>query len=372
MKIFNSIILLFLLAQPLSAQDIHFSAWEEMPFIMNPAYTGSIHGNYKNRATTAHRKQWNAALGRADYETYYAAYDHKLSFCDVGSGAVYLGLGFDMYHDHVGQRLGESIQFYEHNSVRANLAFGYVPSQRLSLIAGLNIGWLNYGIDDGNLTFDNQFGYVGGSQYDYNPALASGEEFLYTNINYVDIGAGFLISGSNMENFHYEGGVSFLHLNDSKKKFLANSNDRELIREYRVHGKLGIDLNRNKRLNVLLAHYKYGGFFGRDGQQWQFNTRLEFATKINRSNEFLLAAGSRISNLDGRGINPDAIILGIKWRPYLGQWESNAISNTTLGITYDMNISPHFARATNTMGAIEFYLSFAFGKDNKVCCKTHF
>ena len=356
---------IFYFTSTCSSQDLHFSAWEEMPHLVNPAYTGMIKGNYTNRLLTGHRRQWNAALGRADYETYYGSYDHRLSFCKNSIAGVYIGLGLDVYHDQVGTIIGEESQFYSNNKVNGNFAFGFVASKSFSIVVGANLGWMNYRLDDSQLTYDNQFG-----QFDYDPSLPTGENFAYENLNYLDTGAGLLLRGELNKLVRLEGGIAFLHLTGANKKFLENSNTRELKREYRTHLTVNFDKGGKTAMNVYLAHYKYGGLVSGNGKQWQANMRVEAIRRPNRNNDIHLGVGARISNVDGKGINPDALIIVAKWKPYMGTGQGyNSTKNVTLGISYDLNISPYLAKATSGRGSIEFFMSYAFGKDDKVCCK---
>ena len=69
-------ILYILLCVPilLSAQDMHFSMFSEMPVTLNPALSGVT---YKQRSIVNYKNQWSSVGDK--YETYGLSYEQTIS-----------------------------------------------------------------------------------------------------------------------------------------------------------------------------------------------------------------------------------------------------------------------------------------------------
>ena len=353
----------------LSAQGIHFSDNRELPIQMNPAFTGILHKNYVHRVNLAHRRQGNATLGQNNFETSYLSYDRKLGMCG-GANDMFVGIGLELLHDQVGTSLGRGAQFFQRQEVNLNSSLGIRLSNENYLIVGLRTGLLSYGLNEDNLTFDSQF-----DGRDFNGGLSSMETFSNERLSYFDIGAGLLFRGAIdykgskhlVQLSTYEVGISFMHLNNKEDKFLANSNKMELGREYRVHGKFSFLIDSKFKISPSLVLYKYGALVGERGKEWQIRPTLEFPFLDN----WVFAGGTRISNFADRGSNLDALILTLKWKPYTNtEGKTNRRDNTIVGVSFDVNVSPHLVGASRHYGAFEvFYTHYFTGRKNtSPCC----
>jgi len=365
MKQLFTILYITFCALTLSAQGIYFSDNREIPMQLNPAFAGVMHNDYVHRLNLAHRRQGNTVLGKSEFETSYASYDHKLGLCSLKDG-MFMGVGLEVLHDQVGFNFGENTQYFHRQQANLNTSLGIKLSKGNYLIAGLRTGLLSRGLSGGNLTFDNQF-----DGRDLDSSLPTMEAFGNERLFFFDIGAGFMLRGSvnyvsvrpviQLQN--YEVGISFMHLNNKKKKFLLNSNEEEIDTEFRVHTKLQLRIARAFNLNPSLILYKYRHLLSQ-GKQWQVVPSLEFPLLKN----WMLASGMRISNFAEGGSNLDALIFSLKWKPFSNS-RLNTRDNTIVGLSLDLNISPHLARASNGFGAFEFFVVKYFtGNNDKVCC----
>ena len=364
MKLFLTIFILFYSLQ-VDAQGVHFSDNREVPMQLNPAFAGVIHNDYVHRVELAHRRQGNAVLGKSEFETSYFSYDRKLGLCGLQDG-LFLGIGVEALHDQVGFGIGENAQFFHRQELNLNTSLGVKLKENTYLIAGLRTGLLSHGLSDGSLTFDNQFD---GRNLDRD--LPSMENFSDERLLFFDIGAGFMLRGSvsystvnsfiQLEN--YEVGISFMHLNNKNQRFLLNSNEAALGKEFRLHTKLNLRILRAFDLNPSLIFYKYGSL-RIEGKQWQIRPSLEFPFL----KKWMFAGGMRISNFAEGGSNLDAAVFTLKWKPY-DVTRLDTKDNTIVGVSFDLNVSPNLIRASNGFGAFEFFVvRYITGDKNKVCC----
>ena len=63
-SIVTAVLATFLLWTPLRSQDIHFTLFDQVPVIFNPAETGNFYGSY--RISGIYRDQWIAISGFPD------------------------------------------------------------------------------------------------------------------------------------------------------------------------------------------------------------------------------------------------------------------------------------------------------------------
>ncbi|MEO1410135.1 MAG: PorP/SprF family type IX secretion system membrane protein [Bacteroidota bacterium] len=369
MKLLPSLLLLCF-ALHLNAQGIHFSDNREVPLQLNPAFAGAIHNKYVHRLVLAHRRQGNAVLGRDEFETTYLSYDLKLGLCDRVEG-MYIGLGLELLHDQVGRTLGEEAQFFHRQEANANAALGISLGKGSYLMAGVRGGLLSHGLREDRLTFDNQF-----DGRDFDASRSSLENFATERIMHFDLGAGVILRGTipsrGVDRFvrveTYELGLSLMHLNNKRDRFLANSVVGDLVREYRVHAKFDLLFEDRFRMRPALLFYKFGGFFN-NGKQWQLRPLLEFPA-LNR---LMFAGGTRISNFAERGSHLDALVFTLKWKPYRaiggGRTEKDHL---IVGVSVDVNISPQLVPATGGFGAFELFVTKYFNGDRTkpVCCPS--
>jgi len=343
----------------LFAQGVHFSDNREIPMQLNPAFTGVIHGDYVHRAVLSHRRQGNATLGRNEFETYYISYDRKISLCEWADG-LFVGVGLEVVHDQVGMTFGGDAQYFHRQEANLNTSLGIQLGEGNYLIGGARAGLLSRGLSGENLTFDSQFD---GRDFDGN--LATMEAFENDRLFYFDLGAGLMLRGSIqsmggnqlLQLQTYEIGMSFLHLNNKREQYLANTVVEDLEREYRIHAKAALLVNDRFRMIPSLIYYKFGAL-GSQGRQWQLRPSLEFPFW----KKAMLSGGTRISNFAERGNHVEALVFTAKWKPYSDINKSNRFGKDDLifGISIDINTSPNLARSNRGFGGFEVFLTKYF------------
>lgn len=345
----------------LAAQGIHFTDNREVPIQLNPAYAGIIHKDYVHRFVVSHRRQGNTILEKNEFETYYASYDHKVGLCGILDD-MFMGIGFDLFHDQVG-RNGK--QFFHRQTINLNTSVGIKLNDASFLVAGLSVGALSHGLSKDNLTFDSQY-----DGRDYNASLPTLEGFSNERLFHFDMGAGLLLRGAIdyggvdhlLQVSTYELGISAKHINSKKENFLINSSEVRIEEEYRVHTKLDLLINSKLKITPSFILYKYGAL-NSNGKEWQMRPSLEFP--ILRY--WMLSSGMRISNFAEKRSNIDALVFTLKWKPYI---EKSDKDNMIIGLSFDINVSPHQVGASKHYGAFEFFAAYYFtaGKKKKTCC----
>ena len=366
MRLFISILFIHLFLN-INAQGIHFSDNREIPMQLNPAFAGVIHNKYVHRLVVAHRRQGNAILGSDEFETSYLSYDRKIGLCQFAED-IFIGIGTELLHDQVGAGISRSSQFFHRQELNLNTSLGIKLSRGSYLIAGLKMGLLSHGLSGNNLSYDNQF-----DGRDYDPNLPTMEVFSNTRLLYFDIGAGVMLRGTIQDNGRsqllkvktYELGMSFMHLNNKRENYLMNSLEEELEKEYRVHSRLDILINKTI-ITPSFILFKYGAI-GSRGKEWQIRPALEFSFLKN----WVIGGGARISNFADRGSNLDAVVFNLKWKPYEGIIGNKYRKDSMIiGLSFDMNVSPHLYRASNGYGALELFVVkyFTGNKNRAPCC----
>lgn len=170
MKRISPILILFLIASKLVAQDPEFSQYYSAPLYLNPAFTGTANDH---RFIANHRNQWPSITN--GFVTYAFSYDYNLQNLNSGIGAL-------IVVDKAGTAGLKSTEFNFQYSYRVHLADKWVFS------SGLNFGVASRNIDFNKLIFNDQL------EFDSDGNLPPSSD--YDNINsttYFDFGAGGLL-----------------------------------------------------------------------------------------------------------------------------------------------------------------------------------
>jgi type IX secretion system PorP/SprF family membrane protein len=175
------IIVCFISALQLSAQDPQLTQFYAAPQYLNPAFTGLT---TEHRFVANYRNQWPGI--RKTYQTSMAAYDYNLS--DVNSG-----IGVFAMQDVAGTA------GLKHTQAGLNYAYRFTVRKTSELRAGVSVSYNMKSLGFSKLTFNDQL--VTGSS-------VSLDGTTYGQRNFVDIGAGLLYNSSK----YWVGGV-VKHLN---------------------------------------------------------------------------------------------------------------------------------------------------------------
>ncbi len=187
------------------AQDPHLSQFFATPTGINPAFTGITQ---QTRFNFNFRSQWPQLPG--EYLSYQVGYDQ-------GFGESRNGLGLLFSLDQAGSAGVRSVQ--------AQALYAYtLPLEDFALRAGLMLGYGNRSLNHYQLLFGDQL-----SQTGLTGAPTQEDELSNVNVNYWDVGLGFLFYG---ENFWL--GVSGHHLNEPNQSLVGNEDI--LPRKISVHG----------------------------------------------------------------------------------------------------------------------------------------
>jgi type IX secretion system PorP/SprF family membrane protein len=318
----------------LTAQDIHFSQYDETPLQLNPANTGVHHdvrviGNYKN--------QWKSV--GSPYKTFAVSADLKL----LKRKKHQMGVGIDFFNDKAGDaNMGTS---------QGNISLsGIININDKSLIsAGLMGGFTQRSMNTTKLQWGNQ--YDGQS---YNAALATGELSTAQNYTFADFGAGLqfsygtdemYISANNAKKVNI--GVSVFHPHQPAYSFYNAS--EQLHMKLVLHGDAAIGIPNSN----LVLKPSYIVFV--QGAVKEITPGMAF--------QYILQEGSKYTG----NKKPAALSLGCYYR-----LQDAAIAvikfeyaNYAIGFSYDINMSK-LKTVTNTRGGFEISLRFispgAFGK----------
>jgi len=242
MKNILSLLLLLLLKGTLTAQDINFSQFYEMPMLRNPALAGFYKGDI--RVTGVFRNQWVAVPVK--YRTQGLGVESRFA---VGNGDDYMSLGLQMTNDMAGDgNLGRTqilpVAAF-HKSLNAD--------RDMYLTAGFIGGPVSQRVDPTRLRFDDQF--VNGVYSSTNPTRQS---FSSTNFTYWDMGAGLSFSSEIAYGTRFYLGASYFHFNNPKVAFSA-LNDIRLNRKFTLNGGLSIETSDNDRLSFFGDIFFQGG-----------------------------------------------------------------------------------------------------------------
>jgi type IX secretion system PorP/SprF family membrane protein len=325
----GTVILFCLGISVLSAQDVHFSQYNESPLLLNPAFAGLNDGDYRVYANF--REQWPTVSNGNTYRTFAGGADMAVG--KITKYNSFLGVGISFFADQAG-----AINL---NSDRASLSLAYhfmlnhKGTQELS--AGLQ-GSFNYrGIDASLATFDSQWDPFTGS-YDPNGIR---ETFARTRVIYGDAGLGGIYSAifKNQINFYF--GFALDHVNQPNISFDPSGQDvgpadgQRLYIKETFHGGMAIPLN--KRLSFLPG---YMVLIQGPSHEFDFGGSLKTTVGDAMSNTALLFG------VQYRGVF-DAVIGSVRLD----------IKGVSIGLSYDANISK-LVPASHTIGAPEIAIVY--------------
>lgn len=159
--------LISFLTESSKAQDIQFSQFYSSPLYLNPAFAGSAH---HHRLITHNRWQWpNLA---AKFTTYSFTYDTYLNHFKSG-------LGLMVTNDRQGSNNFSS------TDIQALYSYELHIHEKYTVRAGTQVGFVTKQLDLTDKKFTDQYSNNG-----FNTNSSSGEEFLNSRKNMLDISIG--------------------------------------------------------------------------------------------------------------------------------------------------------------------------------------
>jgi type IX secretion system PorP/SprF family membrane protein len=321
----------------LSAQDIHFSQFDETPLQLNPANAGAHHDvcaivNYKN--------QWKAV--GSPYKTFAVSADMKL----LKKKKHQIGLGVNFFNDKAGDaNMGTN---------QGNMSLsGIININKKSLIsAGLMGGFTQRSMNTSKLKWGNQ--YDGTS---YVASAPTGESDETGNYTFADLGAGIqysygtdemYISANNARKVNI--GVAVFHPHQPVYSFYGDKTER-LHTKFVLHGDASIGIsNTNVVLQPSYIYFKQGA-------TQEITPGLTVQYILQEASKYTGVKKPAAFSIGGYYRLKDAAIALVKFE----------YSNYSIGFSYDINLSK-LKTVTSTRGGFEISLRFispgAFGKSS--------
>jgi type IX secretion system PorP/SprF family membrane protein len=327
------------------SQDIHFSQYNEVPSLVNPALTGSA---YVMRASVIYKDQWGSVT--VPYRTYGASYEMKFKASNWEKSDPFrtksykkafsrLAGGLSFFGDKAGDgNMGTNI-------VNLSLASFIKTGELSTLSIGLQGGVIQKSIDFNKLVFSNQYN---GTGYDKTPA--PGEDYSSHSFITPDVSAGVLwrydreeeVIGEN-DQLSADLGVAMFHINKPSQRFIANTNEK-LFSKLNVHGRMLIGIPHSS-IGIAPSFY-----FSFQGVQKELLGGAMVKYYLKHDSKY---TGYIKKSSIGLGVyyrSRDAVILNILLE--MGQY--------AVGVSYDLNISG-FATVSKLRGGPEVMIRFNSG-----------
>ena len=284
-----------------NAQDPHFSQFFSSPLTLNPALTGKFDGTL--RVAGNYRNQWpafNNVYTTSTLSLDFGILKNKLPDFDTW------GVGILALTDQAG------------GGILTNNYIGLSTSYHKALdedgFQQLGIGFQGtYGqkrLDNSKLVFEDQltpFGFTGVTQDIFSSANL--------NINYFDVNAGLLYSGSTSDRNNYYVGASMYHINRPKESFKGGN--------WNIATRTTISAGGYFPVSDILTLHTSGIY------QVQ-----------NKSSEITIG-GAIAAAIDAQSTDPSNVYIGSWFRvndaiiPYVGI----EFAGMRIGASYDVNIS---------------------------------
>lgn len=305
-----------LISEPINAQDAHFSQYDGLPIMLNPA---------------------NTAMG--DVTEMRIGLQYRSQWASLGSNFLTTAATFEL---PVQERFGIGASIMAHNAadvfstINFMLSGSYLisdPSQRnWKLSTGLQLGFLYNRINMNELLFENQF-----DGENFNPDIPSGEFLDRRSTFSPDASIGLYYENTNdRKKLNPHGGFSVFHLTRPRENFTGERAMTPL--RYVVHGGMRININRDFALDPRVLYMRQ-----RSAQEIMFGVMAN----IELRQPYALVAGAFYRN-------KDAVIIqaGIQHNKNLYR------------ISYDINTSS-LSKATKNRGAIEISVLYTPGRKRR-------
>jgi type IX secretion system PorP/SprF family membrane protein len=304
------------LANPLLAQDLHFSQFMHNPLLTNPANTG-FNPDFDYRVGGSYRNQWWGLP--VPFKTSSIWGDVQIRRDNIPNG--WLGLGGVLLNDVAGDGGLRSTKMY------GSIAYHQELGESHLLSAGFNVGYATKSVDFQQFKWENQWN---GKFFDSN--VPSGEAFAFSQIGYVDLQLGLNYAFFPSDDLYFNAGVSAMHLNNPRESFFS-----EEVSNNKVPTRYNVFANLTYKVN----------------DQWIVSPNIYYSNQAGASElvggmmaHYNLSGGGETQVLGGGYFRPgDAgiAVVGLEW---------NA---TRLTFSYDATVSS-VRNFNNGNGAIEFSL----------------
>jgi len=313
-----------------TAQDIHFSQFDETPLQLNPANAGT---SYDLRFIGNYKSQWQSV--NAPFKTIAFSGDGQL----LRKKKNHLGLGLTLFSDNSGSQL---------KTFQANLSLSAIINlnDHNSLSAGLMGGFAQRSSTGNAFTWSNQYN---GQAYD--ATLPTGEPGQIANYSFLDLGAGLQYTYGSKEMYMSANnakrvtlGVSVFHPHQPAYSYYANGT--KLYAKLVFHGDAAIGI---KNTNLVLKP-SYIVFV--QGPAKEITPGLLFQYLLNSASKYTTYKKFTAFSLGAYYRANDALIACAKFE----------YNNYALGFSYDVNLSK-LRTVSSTRGGFELSLRAVFNKN---------
>ncbi len=322
------IILTFLFNPRLQAQDFHFSQFEQLPLLRNPALAGVFDGDL--RVSGAFRNQWQSVS--APFKT--SALNAEIKF-PVFAGNDWLTLGISAVHDVAGDVKLKRTQLMPVLNYHKSLSGDYDDYISLAFMAGP----VNSQFDPTQLKLDDQF--QNGSFSINNP---TNQVFQRTGFTYWDASTGITYASGFGEDSRYYIGAAMYHFNKPKVAFYTSNSNVHIDPKYVLNAGLSTPTSDIHRFKIYADYYLQGGssLFAAGAMYV-----IEVADQFYADKRATLSLGASYRW-------NDAIVPAVRL-----DW-----FDMSLGISYDINIS-RLAQASSWRGGFELTAAYQASFTNR-------
>jgi type IX secretion system PorP/SprF family membrane protein len=354
------VVVLLCFGVSLNAQKIHFSQFETLAPILNPALTGLIPDEDNLRLSAIGRNQWSSFLGAEAFQTLGTSFDMRncvgrssnknFSPAPRKFESPTWGLGLQFIRDESGVRSVGNISDGTFpligHYVSSSGSLMLPVNDKLLLSGGMRGGAQFHRLKTEHLRYDEQFDLVSG----FDPDIAGefdGQDMLTSNV--FDIGGGITVlyldekwGGANL-------GVAvnqaFLPV---KFQFTDDQDQPTLSRKITLHGKFSRSFLKKEH---SIFSYKVKSVFQnqRPYQQWIAGADLIF--QHDEGFSFSINSGLRRSRNVARGYHADAVLAGL----------TIDYKSFTVAFATDINVSD-LTQVSNGYGAVELSLVYHWRK----------
>ncbi len=309
-------------------QDTHFSQFDLAPLTLNPAQAG-VQSDV--RAIANYRDQWSS-IGFG-YKTIGVACD--LSAFKKSDRPAWMGAGISVMNDKAGVGLLSTLT--------TNLSLsGVVQSDKNSFSGGLQFGYCQKSVNNGDFTWDSQF-----DGFKYDATRPDYEYYMNPSFNFFTMGGGFNWYYNKTEHYMTSNdelkvnmGISAFHFNGPRYSF-KDETDQKLFTKIVLYGNYSIGV-RGKKFCFLPSY-----LVTLQGPHSEINFGNLFKFIITEASHFTHIKKACALSLGGFYRVGDAFIGQL-----LFEYDRYA-----LGVAYDMNNSS-LSTASKSFGGFEVNFRF--------------
>jgi type IX secretion system PorP/SprF family membrane protein len=312
-----------------SAQDLNFSQFYELPLLRNPALGGVFIGDV--RVQSLYRNQWQSVT--VPFRTSGLSAEVNFPMNDYGH---YLTTGVQVLHDVAGD--SKLTRTHLMPFVTYHVPLG---GNEMYLSGSIMGGLVNNRFDPTGLRWDDQ--YQGGQ---FDPSNPTRQVITQTGRNYFDLNAGLALSGLLTESISFYTGVGIFHANNPTVAF-QNDNVR-LGRKWAFNGGVTIETSDWHRITF------YGDLFVQNASGTAANTTRVGSQQVALIGAFYTTDLAQYNTDDKVSLSIGGIY---RWADAFAPVCRLDLKQWSLGLSYDVNVS-QLTKASGARGGFELTLAW--------------